>query len=591
MDAGVVELHVFQHDAAYEPMRIADGDQIVPRLFANAPVKHRADISLVVPTFHNATLKQGALEHLLEGIEACRSIREVILVAADGDTSALGFLRDACNIPVTIVSCEPNRRAQARNVGVEAATHDVIVFLDDDMLLQDWTLVESIFNEMMEGSYEAALFPRRQFVKFPVLYDKQLLRNAVGRWRRDQSDLPNETFLDPLKHGSPFKTMAFCFPGCFMMITRKAFADLGGFPEEFEGWGFEDSDFAMKAVRQLNVLNLFRAAPPLLHIDHPVSPYKSDEYRKNLKQFYNDYNVLDMDWLCKVVFEGDDFRRENRLPDSRSIYMKPIKTALGMLDFEVDAYPIQRNFEHVLSLRVKRGLDPVPAFIAITGSRGSKRHGEESDYDLLTLFRGGAYSDHFVMKSGGLKFDVENAGLGKFEELASAPVANPMRGPLELAKLAQARLLFGEQEEFARWRGKVLEIAIQVGLPVWLLCGIGMRLNSKRFLGTVDPYFEAIDHVLNECFPSETSQRELVAATIQDIEEPAGMPIASTSTNSAFDTALFAEDRLDELILATRELLDRKLDGWRADMADHKRVFALQIPEIWNALYELLERE
>jgi glycosyltransferase involved in cell wall biosynthesis len=588
MDAGVLQLHVFEHDPAYEPMRLETGETIDPKLTRASPCERSVPVSLIVPTFYNGTLKAASLTHLLAGIGDCRSIDEVVLVAADGDTQSLQKYTENTPVSVVVTACEPNRRAQARNVGVRAAKNDMLVFLDDDMLVQDWRLVDVILSELIAGSFDTALFPRRNYAKFPLLYEASKLGELIVSWRTGASDFPESDFLDPVRDGSPFKTMAFCFPGCFMMISREAYDRIGGFPEEFEGWGFEDSDFAMRAVRQLRVLNLFRATPALLHIDHPVSPYKSDEYRKNLKQFFSDYNSLDMDWLCRQVFEGENFAPERHLAPTSSDYLAPIQAVLQDYDLPVSNHAVIRNYQHVLALRNKRGLDPIPSYIALTGSRGTDSHQPDSDFDLITLFRGGAYAEHFVAHADGRSVEIESASLGKFEEMAAAPAAHATRGPLELAKLAQAKLLWGDSEAFDNWRSQVLGIALRVGLPVWLLYGIGMRSSPAKYGPAVELYFDAVQKIIGNQSREPVEAIVASAATMQDVSEPTGMPLSpsagGTCDYSEFDSSLFEPDCFERLKTATRDLLDRDLDEWRIDMGDHKRVFAVQVPEIWRAL-------
>lgn len=599
LDAGVLELHVFQHDPAYEPMRLTAGSRIDPWLTHESPRDHSCGVSLIIPTFYNEAQKAGALDYLLEGIEQSQCVKELVLVAADGNEEILKPIREAHpHLSVTIATCAPNRRAQTRNIGVQAATQDMLLFLDDDMLMQDWRLADCILSHLLEEQYDCALFPRRNFAKFPLLYEKERLESVIQSFRDGKADtLGEEEFLDPVKDGSPFKTMAFCFPGCFMMISKEGYDRIGGFPEEFEGWGFEDTDFAMRAVRDLNVLNLFRATPPLLHIDHPVSPYKSDEYRKNLRQFSSSYDTLDMDWLCRKVFVGDHFGPKFGTASlSKEEYYEPIHSILEQLDVPFSEKAVLRNYEHVMEIRMKRGLNPIPSYATLHGSRGTQDHSPESDYDLLLLYRGGAYAEYFSTTQDGKVLEIESAGMSKFESLAAAPAIHPMRSPFELGKLAQSRVLWGDSSAFELWREKVLTVGLQVGLPVWLLSGIGLRLQEHKHGPYVDLYFSAIRKVL-ESKPADfaLTQQALetsVASTVQEELKPTGVPLDSATTSRpTFDTNLFQPERFEELVTATRQLMDSELAEWRDDMEDHKRVFAVQVPEIWSALHLLLETE
>ena len=604
MDAGVLQLHVFADDPNYEPMRVTGDEKITPSLFPDQPHSKTADVSLIIPTCFNPTQKADVLVRQLEGMQDCKCIKEVVIVAADGDTEQLERFREViAPTPLVICECEPNKRSQSRNVGTDAASHDMLLYLDDDMLLQDWRIIDVILHEMLTGSFDCALFPRRHYALFPLLYQPTELDGVIEKWKTGSTDFPEDVLLDPVHQGSPFKSMAFCFPGCFMLIHREAFDRAGRFPDGFVGWGFEDTDFAMRAVRRLKVLNLFRSSPPLLHIDHPVSPYKNEEYRRNLKQFSMEYQSHDMDWLCRSVFHGEDFIEESETRIAES-YLDPLAKVLDRHAIPVPRRETLRGFQHAVDNRLQRGLDPIPSQILLHGSRGSDRHDETSDYDVLALFRGGGYSEHYVIDGDEARLELECAGLAKFEYISAAPVARTSSGPLELAKLVQAKVLWGDADDFCAWRSKLIRIAVEVGFPVWLLYGIGLRYTGKASPVSVDRYFDAVAKIIQSPWavvnPSakRSSHPETVAAVIEGESGRTGAKTFGEETvdsdpieRADFDATIFSADRLPDLIRFTRELMDRDLRGWREDMSDSKRVFAIQVPEIWYALNQLLQQE
>lgn len=620
MDAGVLQLHVFEHDPSYEPMKLADGETIETAYQRNHPIQATAEVSLVIPTHFNTQQKAGALKHLLADIEDCQCIQELILVAADGNTRSVdAIIKDAIKdrskfSSLHVTSAPPNRRAEARNIGAELSTKPYLMFLDDDMVVHDWPTIDIILSEMLTGNFDAALFPRRNYAKFPMLYQPEALGNLIRAWKYDVPNLPEDCFLDPVKDGSPFKTLAFCFPGCFTLIRKEAFDRIGGFPSGFVGWGFEDADFAMRAIRQLNVLNLFRKSAPLLHIDHPVSPYKSDEYRRNMRTFNATYNTTDMDWLCRSIFEGEDFHADRAHGLSSDRYIYPMTSAIELLQLDSQEknmdldeenssrghQALLRNYQHILDVRLNQGIDPIPRNILLHGSRGDNTHQDDSDYDLLVLFRGGNTAEHFVTQTLAGTVEVEAVGMGKFEQIAAAAVIDPRRGPMELAKIAQSRVIWGDENEFNKWRTKVLSCGVQIGLPVWLLYGIGSRQAKDGRAPVNQNYFSAIAKLVNSPWNQPHAVAELLDVQIekqasasllhsaQPVGAPLGIHAASESFSEKLNHSIFEPGENNALIAATRELMDRCIEGWREDMVDHKRVFAIQPPEIWSALRLLM---
>ncbi|MCA9063045.1 MAG: hypothetical protein KDA96_08300 [Planctomycetaceae bacterium] len=582
-------------------MKLQDGENITPTLTTDSSVRQSASVSLIVPTFYNQPLKRGSLQYLISGIARSECVREVILVAADGNIDSLKPMQECVGkLPLKIVKCSPERRAYSRNVGAEAASYEILLFLDDDMLLQDWRIVDVILSEMLTTACDCALFPRRTYLRFPLLYENGRFDDAVSRWRRDADSLTPDELLDPVKDGSPFKTMAFCFPGCFMMITRESFDRIGRFPEGYRGWGFEDTDFAMRAVSGLEVLNLFRRVGPLTHVDHPVSPYKSEEYQRNLNQFYEVYNPLDMDWLCRQVFAGDDFRGGRRFDEIRDSYLDPIRDVTDNY-LPVTSDLVVRNYEHVLQERLKLGLAPIPEVVTLHGSRGAGTSEPDSDFDVLFLFRGSGAAEHFVCDHNGTVVEFEHSDFTRFETFAIAPALYAMRGPLELAKLAQSRVLWGNSHTFAAWRIRVLTIATKVGLPVWCLSAIGMALEQEKSSGMLSRYLQAMRRILEspvhqpslDLLERVSASEHIDSASLFGLKEsePQSIPVRTLSDQFQIDAGLLNLPVSQDLTRYTLSLMDRELPEWREDMGDSKRVFVNQIPEIWRALRYLLATE
>jgi predicted nucleotidyltransferase len=565
MDAGVLQLHVFAHQAAQQPRPLlADNERIVPTLVAGGPVERTGPISLIVPTFFNEGLKRGSLQHLLAGIENSQAVQEVVLVAGttgqavDALTPLLGGKR------LVMAECEPNQRARTRNLGAAAATHDHLLFLDDDMLLRGWSSIDVVLSCMLRDGYDCALFPRRHYLRFPLLFDAPRLRPTIAAWRSRQEGFDHSIIYDPLHHGCAFKMVAFCFPGCFMLIDRKSFDRIGGFPEDYEGWGFEDTVFAMRATSQLRVLNLFRKSEPLLHIDHPVSPYKSEEYGENGRRFFSSYNTLDVEWLCIRVLAGDDFAGQDNQDQDVAAYLRPLRDVVDSYRLPLPLPQATENYRELVFRRLTAGQSATPEFIALHGSRGKGSSRPDSDYDLLMLFRGGTIREFFVGQTNvgqpdqRPRVEIEYADLAKFEEIASRPAFFPLYGPMELAKLAQGLLLWGDDGAWRRWVDEVLEVAVSCGRELWLLVALGLELNAAKSGQLRMQFREALETVLRRADSG-----------------PAGFDE---------DLRCLASGDPQSLGRHIRAVMDRQLPDWHDELQRGRRVFAFQVPEIWTAL-------
>ena len=553
MDSRIILNRVRRRDSVtLEELEQLKGLQ--PVLRADGAVHATGRVSVIVPTFFNHGLKSGSLRHLLTGLEAARSVEQVVLVASDGEGASLDSLRQIIgDRALTVAEAEPHNRGASRNAGAAAATGDYLLFLDDDMLLKNWRCVDVVLSAILTGGFDCAMFPRRQYARFPLLYDPPSLEAAVGRWREHGVN-GDPLVYDPLHEGTPDLPMLFCFPGCFMLIHRDAFASLAGFDGSFKGWGFEDTEFALRAIRQLRVLNLFAKAEPLLHIDHPVSPYKSDEHRVNYEKYFASAIAVDVHRFCRTILQGGDFAPQNGIAPllQRAIHVEPF-TGLAAAGVPLDAREIEDWAVSVAEKRLHALHSPRPEFIVLHGSRASGRATARSDYDVLCIYRGPV--QEFFVTQAEPRVEIECGDFEVFNAIAAEPAQYGMSGVLELAKLAQARLLWGDAEQWQLWQTLVLEHALANGRAYWLVLLLGLRLHAKKYGALVERFTGSLCAVVE-----------------------AGKAGWSGDVQTA---------DLAQLTASARAALDARTPDWRTRLTEGRKVFALQIPEVWSALYHL----
>jgi len=535
---------------------LADLDCISPTLQRQTEVKHRASVSVIVPTFFNAGLKQRSLAFLLAGIERSQNICEVILVSSDGENSSFADLLPLMgDRPLRVTEAEPHNRSQSRNNGARLATGDYLLFLDDDMLLKDWRIADVIVSELIEGRFDCALFPRRNYVRFPVLYDRYCLEDIISAWRAEEG-LDSPFFFDPLRDGTTRDLpLLFCYPGCFTVIRRDAFNALNGFDESYHGWGFEDADFALRAMQQLTVLNLFRKSEPLLHIDHPVSPYKSDEFRTNYARFHESSLRLNLSELCRLVFRGEDFHAAAGQFWKDTPHLEPFR-CVAEAGVPLPMAELEHWFISLAEQQNQRFCRAEPEFILLHGSRATGTATAKSDYDLICLYADGGIQE-FLSVPGKPPVEIECADMRGIWQVAERPWAFDIRGALDLTKISHVKLLWGDKTRWQRWQKAALTSAVQNGSCFWRTLGLGLRLNAEKHGPIVRRFFSALAIV-----ESAARVRYGTVSVEEDLESYAATVVAH---------------------------LDRECADWRGRTRRAEKVFPLQVPEVWAALHWLAE--
>ena len=197
-------------------------------------------------------------------------------------------------------------RAEARNLGIEQAKGEVIVFLDDDMVVEHDFLWRHL-----------APHQGNQLVLGQMLDIKLTEQDIFQLYQAESPDaittsLAKKKYFDVGKKGNilypllrPFQLHWSRVYSCNMSISKRQLIDLGGFDCDFEGWGWEDSEFGYRCVKaEIDVINDRKLLAYHLHHGHNQTKLKLDAHR-NYRIFAGkagrDYPARTYAWFCDKV--------------------------------------------------------------------------------------------------------------------------------------------------------------------------------------------------------------------------------------------------------------------------------------------------
>jgi glycosyltransferase involved in cell wall biosynthesis len=176
-------------------------------------------LSVVICTHNRADLLAGSIKTLdrQDGIEA--SDYEIVVID-DGSTD---HTKDAVEkletgVPVLYYYKNWGGRAEARNLGIEKARGEIVVFVDDDILAPPHFLLSHL-KEYKDG-------------------EKTVVRGPIVNIT-DYEMIPD--FKPKMYHMSG----AF-FCTCNASSTRKVLNEIGGFDPDFREYGFEDNEIGWR---------------------------------------------------------------------------------------------------------------------------------------------------------------------------------------------------------------------------------------------------------------------------------------------------------------------------------------------------------
>lgn len=216
------------------------------RMNGSAVTGSAPTFSVVIPTLRRGEI----LRDTVHSLAACAPPpAEIVIVDGDPDRSTAPVVDDLLGVhpglPLRYVPSEPGLTHQ-RNVGIDAAIGDVIVFLDDDV-----TVEPAFLTDLARAYDDDAVVGATGLVIEPRSHQVGDQRSALRRW------LPGGgvegTFT---RYGYPRYVQEVDRPrdvevmqGC-LMTARRPVADLVRFDESLTGYAVaEDEDFSYRLSR------------------------------------------------------------------------------------------------------------------------------------------------------------------------------------------------------------------------------------------------------------------------------------------------------------------------------------------------------
>ena len=205
-------------------------------------------VSVVVPYYE----QPAELERTLAALERQTWPRELFEVVVVDDGSKTPLAVPPSPLRVTVVHQEDRGfgLARARNAGVQTAAHDILLFLDADMLPEaGWIAAHARWHHAV---CDAVTLGSRSFVAVEDM-DAETIRARRGSLRELFADRPWDTsfvtrHMARTRHltargDDQFRVLV----GSNFGIRRELFEAAGGFDETFTRWGGEDTEFGYRA--------------------------------------------------------------------------------------------------------------------------------------------------------------------------------------------------------------------------------------------------------------------------------------------------------------------------------------------------------
>ena len=257
----------------------------------------RYSVSIVIPAWNSKqsliyTLKSLRYNNLLITFPD----KTEVIIVDDGSDDNIQDLLSKEFFPYKIVYIRQIHlgRAQAINMAVHHSRNDIIVFCDADLIIPPYAFDELIKRQQM-FLHEAIFFGFRQdvmqseigervedFMNDLVIdfqKDNRFLTDFPGLWGTNMmletEWLQGMTCSKNIYVTNNIKGVYDCWQlyrmpyGFLFSVSRENILKVGGFAEYLEGWGFDDTEFCAKSIR--NGVKLIPVPSAFVgHIYHPI---------------------------------------------------------------------------------------------------------------------------------------------------------------------------------------------------------------------------------------------------------------------------------------------------------------------------------
>ncbi|MFI1536172.1 glycosyltransferase [Streptomyces anandii] len=312
-------------------------DDTVSRLIERVNValgRRRRSVSVVIPARCSRD-ELGLVMPRLTAAAAGSGSDVQLVVVDDGSTDDTASVAAAGGAQVVSLGASRGRSG-ARNAGLQAATGDVVVFLDSDMLVEPDFLAEHL--RLHEAANDTVVVGGRCHLP-PGVTDP----TGGEVLRRDS----REALLDVYSYNMACLSRPWSLAyGCNLSVDRWFLerAAPTGFDESFVGWGLEDQEFAYRLAGHGARWAYSRAASGAhLHHDRTMTAERFAGWKANLRRFVDKHEGASA--LERLVPGMDPFQEV----DYVDVYRR------------FDCGPATADLAGLLVVRVLRPDDPLPA--------------------------------------------------------------------------------------------------------------------------------------------------------------------------------------------------------------------------------------
>jgi len=209
-----------------------------------APAAPKSDIcSLVILNWNGRRLLEESIPAVVRAVRVTGKPHEILVVDNGSEDDSIEWLRQ--NHPdIRILALDRNYGfGEGNNRGVEAAAHDIVVLLNNDMIVS-----EDFLAPLLEAFVDNSVFGVASQVFFPPGKRREETGNTRARLKLGYLHLSHQP-IEAYHYTRRYLPVLWAGGGA-SAFDRAKYIELGGFSEIFSPCYFEDTDLSYRAWRR-----------------------------------------------------------------------------------------------------------------------------------------------------------------------------------------------------------------------------------------------------------------------------------------------------------------------------------------------------
>ncbi|HAH70397.1 MAG TPA: glycosyl transferase family 2 [Succinivibrionaceae bacterium] len=264
-------------------------------------------ISVIISTYN----RPDALQLILQALNDQTDKNFEVIVGDDGSRSdttlMIRNMQKICNYKIVHAFQEDQgfRLSRVRNLAASLSSGEYLIFLDGDCIPR--TSFVKVHRMLAQKNCIVA----GNRILLSESFTRQILLHGIKIWHYSVLDWVKAYLKHDIKRLHPFITFPYFHylrllhnswkkvRGCNFALFKDDFFKVNGCDSGFEGWGYEDSDLAVRLIHAGIKVKSGRYATAVLHLWHKENDRTNQEH--NLKKLQDRIN-------SKIIKAADGIR-------------------------------------------------------------------------------------------------------------------------------------------------------------------------------------------------------------------------------------------------------------------------------------------